>query len=125
MTKLKHTPGPWSTAEIDDYTILLRSKWSEENKPGSSDGYGSCLGIHISEFKHQNDNPCVSKKTAMANAILCAAAPEMLEVLIEFCEVNCTECNIACGTHCSLYDSKNIIERATGLKIEEILNERK
>ena len=48
---------------------------------------------------------------------------EMIKCLIEFCDVNCIECNILCGTHCALYDSKNIIEKATGLKIEEVLSE--
>lgn len=108
MSKLQHTPGPW---KYDDDPLRMR--------------------IH-SEFDHDivchmvgNSASSMIQKREIknANARLIAAAPDMLEVLIEFCKVNCTECNIVCGTHCALYDSKTVIERATGLSIEEVLSE--
>jgi hypothetical protein len=115
MSKLQHTPGPWLINESDDYTILIRAPWSENVKPEIHDGYGSYLGIHICETRHQGDNPCVSKKTALANARLIAAAPEMLEALIFEAKISQ---NDICGISIRLI---KIIEKATGMSIEEIL----
>lgn len=114
---LKHTPGPWKAKETNKETITIVSPWSDKVKPESCDGYGSYLGIHISEIKHQNDNPCVSKMTADANARLIAAAPEMLEALID---IYIKGFELRSDT--ISFKVKKIIESATGLTIEEVLN---
>lgn len=130
MSKLQHTPGPWLINESDDYTILIRAPWSENVKPEIHDGYGSYLGIHICETRHQGDNPCVSKKTALANARLIAAAPDMLiELLKSIAELDKTgfasitsETIIMKATGWS-YDILNdvLTKLSTGMSIEEIL----
>ena len=56
-----------------------------------------------------------------------AVAPDMLNVLIEFCEDNCNDCDFTCDddsefvTFCGLKSAKKIIEKATGMKIKEVL----
>ena len=125
---LKHTPGPWKAKETNKETITIVSPWSDKVKPESCDGYGSYLGIHISEIKHQNDNPCVSKMTADANARLIAAAPEMLDALICEYKEMCNVCTLRHGDVCEQDGCPNntliktVIEKATGLTIEEVLN---
>ena len=52
---------------------------------------------------------------------------EMLDVLIEFCRDNCNDCGFTCDdksdiiTFCGLKEAKQIIEKATGLTIEEVI----
>lgn len=75
----KHTPGKWSVHDYDDETILVRSEWSAVNKPGESSGYGSGHGLHIANLKHQDDNPCVSKEVALANAARIVACVNALK----------------------------------------------
>ena len=96
MSKLKYTPGPWTTdgVYIEDYdnNCPLRRR------------------IAIIDDGAGIDSPD-------ANARLIAAAPEMLEMLILFYDFQ------------KLYDFddeiiimlKTIIEKATGLSIEEVL----
>lgn len=94
MSKLQHTPGPW---KYDDDPLRMR--------------------IH-SEFDHDivchmvgNSASSMIQKREIknANARLIAAAPEMLEALITYYLE-------------SEYEFiADIIERATGLKIEEVL----
>ena len=125
---LKHTPGPWKAKETNKETITIVSPWSDKVKPESCDGYGSYLGIHISEIKHQNDNPCVSKMTADANARLIAAAPEMIEIIISDLRMNLKFMSFGDITFMrqetnSEFNKKiDIVEKATGLTIEEVLN---
>lgn len=59
-----------------------------------------------------------------ANARLIAAAPDMLNELINFCDYNCTDCSgqtEGCSETCGLKNAKEIIERATGMKMQEVL----
>ena len=88
MSELKATPGPWGLVEHaseGEAEILIRRRWDADFKPGSigSGTYGSCLGAHIADIKHQgSDAPVVTREQAMANANLIAAAPELYEALV-------------------------------------------
>lgn len=112
--KLNTTPSPWYFKETDENTIEILRKYDSEVSPATHDGYGSCFGIHIAKLKHQNENSCVSKKTALANARLISAAPEMLEILI-----NCVGLNETLDS-----DIIPLIEKVTDMKIEEVLEEK-
>ena len=93
MSDAKWTPGPWSLTEQrceGERTILIRRHWGGEFEPGAegSDTYGSCLGAHIADIKHQGDDaPVVTRAQALANAHLIAAAPELFAELEEAREV--------------------------------------
>lgn len=125
MNNLTHTKGPWYYKDTGENTITILRKWDSEFTPSDNDGYGSYLGIHIAELKHQNDNPCVSKKTAEANACLMSCAPEMLKELLLFkseicirCDCNPCKKNDECGYIMRII---KLIEKATGLTIEEAM----
>ena len=89
MSELKATPGPWSLVEHaseGEAEILIRRQWDADFTPGSTGSatYGSCLGAHIADIKHQgSDAPVVTREQAMANAHLIAAAPELYAELQE------------------------------------------
>jgi len=105
MSNLKHTPAPWRIER---------------------DGWNSChimkadTTIWIAETSLFYDS-------AEANARLISCAPEMLEVLInqyiEICRP-CKKCNPEyenCYSCEAQEESKILIEKATGLKIEEVI----
>jgi hypothetical protein len=100
-SKLQHTPGPWNEEGI--YTILryadkhdMDIDESEKIMPWSTD-----------------------------DARLIAAAPEMLEELINFCRYNCSGCpgmTKGCSGTCGS-NVKTLLEKITGLTIKEVLSE--
>ena len=104
MSNLKHTPAPWRIER---------------------DGWNSChimkadTTIWIAETSLYYDS-------AEANARLISCAPEMLEVLINEYKNMCEYCGIE---DCEVKDNdkrcgskmKEVIEKATGLKIEEAI----
>lgn len=103
MSKLKHTPGPWAWREGDRY-IRIRDEESEKV------GYWN-ESQKIAETYYVNNS-----EETISNNLLIAAAPEMLEALIKIYNngnINGFEYVII----------EEVIERATGLKIEEVLNE--
>ena len=119
MSKLKHTPGPWAWQEGDRY-IRIRDEESEKV------GYWNESQKIAETYYVNNDEETIS------NNLIIAAAPEMLEVLIN----SIKESPMLDGAIGYLISVKNneqlnpklrrkidIIERATGLKIEEVLNE--
>ena len=94
MTNLKHTPGPWSESAI--FWLLRYADKSD--------------GTWYEEIRSDNKNlPC-----GRDDALLIAAAPEMLEALIMIYKVWHEDSILISSV-------KAIIEKATGLKIEEIL----
>ena len=104
MSKLKHTPGPW----VKDY--------------GHTEGHIKTLHnpkVHTETVIKYRYNMCeeiLTEEEIEANARLISAAPEMLEALIKIYNngnINGFEYVII----------EEVIERATGLSIEEILNE--
>lgn len=116
MTKLQHTPGPWEVQEKCAYGYDIRSDYDNGWK-----------WIAVAEGEHNGpENDWPDDIQSEANARLIAAAPEMLEELINFCAYNCTDCSgktAGCSKTCGLKNAKAIIEKATGLKIEEVLSE--
>lgn len=99
MSKLQHTPGPWEVQEKCAYGYDIRSDYDNGWK-----------WIAVAEGEHNGpENGWPDDIQSEANARLIAAAPEMLEALITYYLE-------------SEYEFiADIIERATGLKIEEVL----
>jgi len=106
MSKLKHTPGPWKIEQDDR-------------------GYFEKIGPLSMGFTHADD---AWLDVEEADARLIAAAPEMLEDLID--EARKQVIRISAVKNIDEF-IKNIgktkimqtIEKATGLTIEEVLNE--
>lgn len=104
------TEGPWSVSDTEDYRLLVVAPWSMRVRPESASGYGDYRGLHIASIQHQNDNPCVSKAQAVANARLIAAAPDLLAA----CET-ARERMVEAGWHPSTYAVlEEAIVKATG-----------
>lgn len=108
MSKLQHTPGPWHVME---------------------DGFGK---VHSHPTVYATDDELryiatcadyatIEKTNNLANARLIAAAPEMLEILIEDIKGKCDYCGLSTCADCNFFRTKQIIEKATGLTIEEVL----
>ena len=101
MSKLKHTPGPW----VKDY--------------GHTEGHIKTLHnpeVHTKTVIKYRYNMCeeiLTEEEIEANARLISAAPEMLEMLICIAEADCTISK----------ELQDIIEKATGLPLNEVLNE--
>jgi hypothetical protein len=93
-SKLQHTSGPWK------YTI---SKIHHRHQISNSQGGQICLMWNR------------GKDITEANAHLIAAAPEMLEALI-------AGARAARNHNVDVSAIDNIIEKATGLSIEEVLD---
>ena len=101
MSKLQHTQGPW---EIDRGLVVYNGL-----------DYPDALDI-CAVFIENVDNPSEIEK-AKADARLIAAAPDMLEVLIN------AYCNMDSG---NFKEIESVVEKATGMsitKVLEILNE--
>lgn len=113
MSKLKHTPGPWSYSRCGKH-------WNNPELVRIEINYGDD-GECIADTVYQEDD-----------ARLIAAAPEMLEALIE--DIKDDLANISCGypgcecaynkkdyLECDTLKKIKIIEKATGQKIEELI----
>ena len=101
-SKLKHTPGPWkltSPEKLQEYILYRPLVWSSKGE-----GHGAICEM---KFFDQFDE---------ANARLIAAAPEMIEALILVYKTTALTVDIA-------MEIQDIIERATGLSIAEVLSE--
>lgn len=106
MDKLKHTPGPWAV----DYNgtighIKTLCNPEEHTKTVIKYRYNLCEEI-------------LTEEEIQANARLIAAAPEMLEALVDVYGLYLRH-DICCDNE----NIKRIIEKATGLSIEEVLAE--
>jgi hypothetical protein len=101
MKKLRHTPGPWKiTRRSDDYIDPIEQVG--EIKPG---------------FTHADD---AWLEITEPDARLIAAAPEMLEALISaYSEIK--EYTELAKMYGEPEYTKEIIEKATGLPIDEVL----
>lgn len=117
--KFKHTPGPWGnnnfTIECQDCgqgIDVKRVKCCENCDDEESRDLVICDCFGIGDELE-------------ANARLIAAAPEMLYELISLCDGNCDKSEPLCSQTecdtCSLHDTKALIERATGMTIEEAI----
>lgn len=92
MIELKHTPKPWDENGL--YVIL---RYADK---------------HDMDFEKSEENMPYSREDAK----LIAAAPEMLEALMETYKVLKNK-----HLYATSEILRNIIEKATGLKIEEVL----
>lgn len=102
--KLKHTPAPWTHSKghiggkIADFVSCNRESYD---------------GIHIHNGEKIYGE---SSEKSEANARLIAAAPEMLECLIKLYG------NLrSFGSNISKENSVEVIEKATGHKMEDLL----
>lgn len=105
-------PGPWIVHDDGETTLTIIAPWSEYVTPARS-GSGSCLGIHIAEIRHQNENECVSKYQAMFNAHLMKAAPEMYEVIGSMCR-NALELGHCKSNDCYGCKAAAVMKKARG-----------
>jgi len=110
--KLKHTPAWEVITDIDQFFCV-------RNKNGQTICECSWTGSMKNRYHY--------KEASKANAKLIASAPEMLNALIEILKKQkekCPKCNMNCTglkEICDVMKYKDIIEKATELKIEEIL----
>jgi hypothetical protein len=102
---MKHTPGPWIVDE-DLWEGGGPSEWKEQNRSVRSSDYKTSICMTQGH----------SGLPMEANARLIAAAPEMLEQMISTYKTL-----LYFGSNISKGNMKNIIEKATGQKIEEVL----
>jgi hypothetical protein len=98
MSKLQHTPGPWKACERGDY-----SDFDKQSQIIIGDEMRICA-VHSYDIEGE------------ANARLIAAAPDMLEALISVYQIYIDR-DICCDNEFI----KSVIEKATGMSIEEIL----
>jgi len=106
----KYTPGPW--------VCFFKNKYCEWHV--SVPISGSTMKRALFEY----GAPGSTLEESEGNARLIAAAPDMLNELINFCDYNCTDCSgktEGCSETCGLKNAKEIIERATGMKMQEVL----
>ena len=81
--KTKHTPGEWKVIIENNFPIEIHAKAIYNSELDSMmDGDQVCI---ISEEYNEIEVPFEEQQ---ANAKLIAAAPEMLDVLLELCENN-------------------------------------
>ena len=111
MKNLKHTPGPWNQNIKPKYEhIVIENELNE---------YICVLPLNKLSMNDKEN----------ANARLIAAAPEMIEALIDNDELFCTICIHFNPQHknCKSCDDRDdrikIIEKATVLKIDEIIGD--
>lgn len=107
MSNLKHTPGPWKIEEHDDGYLQIETDY----KNGLNDVI-ICNGIY------RSGGICDKK-----NARLIAAAPEMLKALINLVKQldDLGGDGLTLENEMKFTHYAGIIERATGLPIEEVL----
>jgi hypothetical protein len=77
-TKLKHTPAPWHEVKLGDVNrMFIYTDWHKDE-----DGADRRDEIAIIDTV-QNAYPCLPEATAQANARLIAAAPDLLDALMQ------------------------------------------
>lgn len=70
----KHTPGPWMLHPVDNF------EWSVDAPSGDPDlGYGKWESLAV--VYGCEDEPQIGERKGKCNALLIAAAPELLDAL--------------------------------------------
>lgn len=109
--KLRHTPGPW--------------KYNLENTHNDKSGRGTIPIYPKTQPSHEYSEIAeviYYGKYGKANARLIAAAPKMLEALIEDCKKSYNrDIDNPMFKGNPLIKHKEIIEKVTGLSIKEII----
>ena len=113
MSNLKHTPGKWGP-------VYGHISGDAKGVQAESDGQ---IGKNIVNFRG------ISRpysEEGRANARLIAAAPEMLEALIDIHGVLCTTARLQDwhdeNFRATIGNAQAVIEKATGMNIEEVLS---
>ncbi len=106
--KTKHTPGPWKIKEkLHDDGYLYAYAVGSKEEPD------------IAKVAAWGAMPQAVRDTALANARLIAAAPEMADALIETCEAcEKTVCG-GCSVGRALHKAGIILELWDGLAVED------
>jgi len=107
MKGLKHTPGPWKVWGNGDLYLTI-----SPDKASVSDICHLHLPSHEKELEEN-----------YANGKLITAAPEMIEILIEIYKAQYDKGSSLANLNGVISNSKNIIEKATGLSIKEAVSE--
>jgi hypothetical protein len=107
MSKLQHTPGPW---------VFTGSMHKKAYLVNGGDKYICSVWDHLRE--DDNGHPIDMDKEMQSNARLIAAAPEMLEALIEQYKWLYSKAYYQTAELLKL-----LIEKATGMSIEEVLSQ--
>ena len=105
MSKLKHTPGPWIISDDVDFDSFIS---------GPTGKFENVICSSPRSYE-RGKNGCKNYKPWHDNKLLIAAAPEMLEALINI--------STAMRNEEPILPPDDIIEKATDLTIEEVLNE--
>lgn len=100
MSKLKHTPGPW---------IYQNEKWNTGKKPDDAE---YCVVSESPNARASNVCNILDTFNPESDARLIAAAPEMLEALID------AYCNMDSG---NFKEIEAVVEKATGMNITKVL----
>jgi len=98
MNEAKHTPGPWHLEEMGYNSSSYYIRGSSESGDRLTIGKGA-----VAHIPRSTANPME------ANARLIAAAPELLEALIE-----CLECEFAVTDRAAIAKAEAAIAKATG-----------
>ena len=108
MSKLKHTQGPWVISDEVDFDSFIS---------GSTGKFENVICSSPRSYK-RGKNGCKNYAPWHDNKLLIAAAPEMLEALIELYKWLYSK---------EYYQTaeilKELIEKATGMSIEEVLSQ--
>ena len=98
MNEAKHTPGPWYLEEVGYSSSSYYIRGSFDSGARHTIGKGA-----VAHIPRSTVNPME------ANARLIAAAPELLEALIE-----CLECEFAVTDRAAIAKAEAAIAKATG-----------
>ena len=106
MSKLQHTPGPWA---IDYHGTIGHIKTLHNPEEHTKT---------VIKYRYNLCEEILTEEEIQANARLIVAAPEMLEVLINVYGLY-LEYDICWDNR----PIKQVIEKATGMSIEEVLSQ--
>ena len=120
MNKLKHTPGPW----VNGYGDGVTGPTCPSALGPTCAGYEWDYTVVSKNMEVISIIPKQENGIMEANARLIAAAPEMLEALINVKKYGCSGYIDGSKSDIEFWFKIDMaIKKATGLKIEEVLNE--
>ena len=112
MSKLKHTPGPWVINDEVDFDSFIS---------GSTGKFENVICSSPRSYK-RGKNGCKNYAPWHDNKLLIAAAPEMLDELLTVFK-GMKEYDCGGLDDYSTIRLKDLIEKATGMSMEEVLSQ--